>query len=75
VANNRIYIVRGFIYANESTVKRPIKSKERKAALNEAAAGAFQPIPAEYLKTLTADNGKEFLARKALDFTPLGRHH
>jgi IS30 family transposase len=36
------------------------------AALNRAAIRAFKPIPAQMRSTLTRDNGKEFVAHKAL---------
>ncbi|MDR0557598.1 MAG: IS30 family transposase, partial [Treponema sp.] len=36
------------------------------AALNRAAIRAFNPVPDDFIKTITFDNGKEFSGRKAL---------
>lgn len=55
-----------FVDRNMKLLLGRVMPNKAAATLNEAAVRAFQPVPAECLKTLTVDNGKEFSAHKAL---------
>jgi IS30 family transposase len=55
-----------FIAKTTKLLKGKVTPSKAATALHNAAARVFRSIPDEYIKTLTADSGKEFAGHKEL---------